>query len=134
MLNTGKNAPTEYEIVSTKPSFANDNRKNNPIINTFNKAVKLDSLYCKGRLLNCNIVMIESISTKQFNTIGKQILELTIPLVNKGNKVTVQIVFGSDDMERKGTKSITMLIIKTATKKRVCLRCIMGQKYVFQLT
>jgi hypothetical protein len=54
-----------------------------------------------------------------------------MPIHNNGNKVIGQIIFGSDDMERKGTKSIVMPIIKTATKKRVCLRCIIAQKYVF---
>ena len=52
MLIMGKNAPIENKIVPEKPSFAYVNRKNNPIINTFNKATKLDSLYCKGRFLN----------------------------------------------------------------------------------
>lgn len=71
ILTIGKKAPIENEIVPAKPSFAYDNRKNNPIINTFNKATKLESLYCKGRFLNWNMVMIERIRTEQFNTIGK---------------------------------------------------------------
>lgn len=54
-----------------------------------------------------------------------------MPIDDNGNKLTVQIIFGSDDIERKGTNNITMLIIETATKKRVCLRCIMSQKYMF---
>lgn len=52
ILKIGKKAPIKNEILPIKPSFVYGNRKNKPIVNTFNKAIKLDSLYCKGRFLN----------------------------------------------------------------------------------
>ena len=70
ILKIGKKEPNTYLILSPELAWVNGNKKNKPTINRFNRAITLESLYCKGRFLYLKIVKIDRTMISKFKILG----------------------------------------------------------------